>query len=98
MGGVPVPLPDQADEITDIPLLDLMNALGTPVGNDVAPQEICNSASGPDIRNVFANKRLDQVINPIDNEPSARLYLLFRRIPPVEPSRKDLLRLRLGHR
>ena len=43
-----VALGDQADEIAHIPLLDLMDALGAPVGNDVPPQETCYSSIGPD--------------------------------------------------
>ena len=35
-----VALCNQADEIAHIPLLDLMDALGAPVGNDVASQEL----------------------------------------------------------
>ena len=53
-----VALRDQADEIAHIPLLDLMDALGAPVGNDVASQETCYSSTRPDLRDVFANERL----------------------------------------
>ena len=68
MGRVAVALRGQADEIADIPLLDLMNALGAPIGNDVAPKKIRNSATRADLRDVFANEGLDQVINPIDDQ------------------------------
>ena len=39
MAGVGVALRNQTYEIADIPFLDLMDALGAPVGNNVAPQE-----------------------------------------------------------
>jgi hypothetical protein len=55
MAGVGVALRDQANEIAHIPLLDLMNALGAPIGNNVAPQETGYSSTGPDFRNVFTN-------------------------------------------
>ena len=58
MAGMGVALRDQADEIAHIPLLDLMDALGAPVGNDVASQETCYSSIGPDLRDVFANEGL----------------------------------------
>ena len=89
---------DQAYEIAYIAFLDLMDALGAPVGNHVSPQETCYAAVGPDLRDVFANERLHQVIDPIDDQAATRLPLLFCRIASVEPSRKDLLRLSLGHR
>ena len=92
-----VALRDQADEIAHVPLLDLMDALGAPVGNNVPSQETRDPATGPDLRDVFANERLHQVIDPIDDQAAARLLLLLCRIASVEPSRKDLLRLGLGH-
>jgi hypothetical protein len=98
MAGMGVALRDQADEIAHIPLLDLMNALGAPVGNDVASQETRYSSTGPNLRNVFANERLDQIIDAVDDHAAAGLFFLFCRIAAIEPSRKDLLRLGLGHR
>ena len=73
-----VALCDQADEIAHIPLLDLMDALGAPVGNDVPPQETCYSSIGPDLRDVFANERLHQIINSIDHEPAAMASLAMK--------------------
>ena len=58
MAGVGVALRNQAYEIADIPLLDLMNALGAPIRNDVAPQETGDPAVGSNLRDVFANERL----------------------------------------
>jgi hypothetical protein len=98
MAGVGIALRDQAYEIADIPLLDLMNALGAPVGNNVAPQETGYSSTSPDLRNVFANERLDQIIHAVDDHAAAGLFFLFCPIATIEPSRKDLLRLGLGHR
>ena len=98
MAGVSVALRDQAYEIAHIPLLDLMDALGAPVGNNVAPQETCYSSIGPDLRDVFANEGLHQIIDAIDHQAAARLSLLLCRIAAIEPSGKDLLRLGLGHR
>src|SRR5947208_16974074 len=86
---------DQAGEIAHIPLLDLMDALGAPVGDDVASQETCNPATGPDLRDVFANERLHEVIDPIDDQAAARLPLLLCRIPSIATSGKDPLAL--GH-
>src|SRR6478735_8311387 len=74
MAGVGVALRNQAYEIADIPLLDLMNALGAPIGNDVAPQETGYSSTGPDLRNVFANERLDQIIHAVDDHAAAGLF------------------------
>ena len=76
MAGVGVALRNQAYEIADIPLLDLMNALGAPVGNDVAPQETGYSSTGPDLRNVFANERLDQIIHAVDDHAAVVFSLL----------------------
>src|SRR5579859_1698601 len=77
MAGVGVALRNQAYEIADIPLLDLMNALGAPIGSDVAPQETGYSSTGPDLRNVFANERLDQIIHAVDDHAAAGLLFLF---------------------
>jgi hypothetical protein len=96
MAGVGVALRNQAYEIADIPLLDLMNALGAPVGNNVAPQQTGYSPTGPDLRNVFANERLDQIIHAVDDHAAAGLFFLFCRIAAIEPSRKDLLRWALA--
>ena len=98
MAGVGVALRNQTYEIAYIPFLDLMNALGTPIGNNVAPQEAGYSSTGPDLRNVFANERLDQIIHAVDHHAAAGLFFLFCRIAAIEPSRKDLLRLGPGHR
>ena len=46
MAGMGVALCDQADEIAHIPLLDLMDALGAPIRNDVPPQETCDCQFG----------------------------------------------------
>src|SRR6185437_1655690 len=98
MAGVSVALRNQTYDIAYIPFLDLMNALGTPIGNNVAPQEAGYSSTGPDLRNVFANERLDQIIHAVDHHAAAGLFFLFCRIAAIEPSRKDLLRLGPGHR
>jgi hypothetical protein len=95
---VGVALRDQAYEIAYVPFLDLMNALGAPISNNVPPQETGYAAVGPDLRDVFTNECLHQVIDPIDDQAAARLLLLLCWIASVEPSRKDLLRLGLGHR
>ena len=62
-----VALRDQAYEIAHVPLLDLMNAFGAPIGNDVAPEKTGYSSTGPDLRDVLANERLHQIIDPIDD-------------------------------
>ena len=98
MAGVGVALRNQAYQIADVPLLDLMNALGAPIGNDVPPQETGYSSTGSDFVDVFANERLHQIIDPIDHQAAARLLLLLCRIAAIEPSGKDLLRLSLSHR
>ena len=93
MAGMGVALRNQAYEIADIPLLDLMNALGAPIGNDVAPQETGYSSTGPDLRNVFANERLDQIIHAVDDHAAAGLFFLFCRIAAIdaEPQRSFAL-------
>ena len=73
-----------------------MYALGAPIRNDVPPQETRYAAVGPDLRDVFTNERLHQVIDPIDDQAAARLLLLLCWIASVEPSRKDLLRWALA--
>ena len=71
MAGVLVALRDQAYEIVYVPFLDLMDTLGAPIGNNVPPQQTCYSAVGPDLRDVFTNERLQQVIDPIDDQAAA---------------------------
>jgi hypothetical protein len=70
---VGVALRDQAYEIAYVPFLDLMNALGAPIRNNVPPQETGYAAVGPDLRDVFTNECLHQVIDPIDDQAAARL-------------------------
>ena len=98
MAGVSVALRNQAYEIAYIPFLDLMNALGAPVGNDVSPQETGYSSTGPDLRDVFANEGFHQVIDAIDDHAAARLFLFLCRIAAVETRCEDLLRLGPRHR
>ena len=62
-----VALPDQADEIAHIPFLDLMDALRAPVSNHVTPQQIRYSPVGSDLRHVFSNEGLDQIVDAIDH-------------------------------
>jgi hypothetical protein len=60
-----VALPDQADEIAYVSFLDFMDALRAPVSNHVAPQEIRDSPVGSDLRHVFSNEGLDQIVDAI---------------------------------
>ena len=97
MAGMSVALRDQGYEIAHIPLFDLVDALGAPIGNDVAPKQARYSSMRADLRHMFANERFHQIINPIDHHAAARLLLLLCRIAAIEP-RGNLLCVGLGHR
>lgn len=66
-----IPVSDLADKIADVPLLDFINALCSPIGNDVAAKQARYSLVGADLSDMVLNEGLDQIINPIDDEPAS---------------------------
>lgn len=79
-----ISLCDPADKIADIPLLDFMDALCPPIGNDVPAEQVRYALAGAGLRNMISNECLDQIFNLVDDEFSARVLLLLGRVSPIE--------------
>jgi hypothetical protein len=93
-----IALSDLADEIADIALLDFVDALCSPIRNNVPAEQARYSLAGSGLGNMISNEGLDQILELIDDKPAARLLLLFSGVSAIEPRGKDLLRLSPRHR
>jgi len=84
-----IPLRDLADQINDIALLDVMDALGTPVRDDVPPQSVRQRSRGTDLGEALSNEGLDQILDLIDHQSAPGLLPLFSWIPPIQSGGED---------
>jgi hypothetical protein len=98
MAGMAIPLRNLAHQINDVPLLDVMDALGTPVRDEVPPQAVRQCSRCTNLWEAFPNKRLDQILDLIDYQPTPGLMPLFSWVPAIQPGGEDLLRLGTRHR
>lgn len=80
-----IPVRYLGDQVDNVPFLDLVDALGPPMGDDVTAQQIRYAPCGAGVRYPFLNERLDQVIDSVDDQTTPRLLLLLGRVSTVEP-------------
>ena len=66
--------------------------------DQVPPQPVQQCSRGTDLGKALANEGLDQILDLVDHQPAPGLLFLFSRVPPVQPSGKDFLRLGACHR
>ncbi len=60
-----IPLGNEANQVDDVPLLDLMNAFRALMRDNVTMQQVRYSSAGADLGDVLSNMGLDQVVNPV---------------------------------
>jgi hypothetical protein len=67
------------------------------VRDEITAEQIRYSFTRGNLGNMMLNKGFDQIVDPVDDQATPRLFLLFGRVATINPSREDLLCLGASH-